>query len=46
MRGPGGNKWADPAPFDIKRPRLPWWFYLPGWWKLAALPVLLALVAV
>ncbi|WP_199440500.1 FtsK/SpoIIIE domain-containing protein [Umezawaea beigongshangensis] len=45
MRGPGGSKWVDPAPFEVSRPRLPWWAYLPGWWKLAALPVLLALVA-
>ncbi|MBP2474042.1 S-DNA-T family DNA segregation ATPase FtsK/SpoIIIE [Crossiella equi] len=32
---------AEPAALEITRPRLPWWTLLPGWAKLALLPLAL-----
>ncbi|MBK1785231.1 FtsK/SpoIIIE domain-containing protein [Prauserella cavernicola] len=34
-----GSRWADPAPLEISRPRLPWWTLLPGWIKVVVAPV-------
>ncbi|MCG8916966.1 cell division protein FtsK [Actinokineospora sp. PR83] len=40
------DKWADPAPLEINRPRLPWWTLLPDGVKLVLAPVALVIVAV
>ena len=39
MGGVKGNRWVDPAPLEVARPRLPWWTLLPGRAKLLLLPV-------
>ncbi|PXY33858.1 FtsK/SpoIIIE domain-containing protein [Prauserella flavalba] len=33
-----GSRWADPAPLEISRPRLPWWTLLPRWVKYLIAP--------
>src|SRR6266566_6531116 len=37
-RGVRDSRWIDPAPFEVARPRLPWWTLLPGWVKVVVLP--------
>jgi S-DNA-T family DNA segregation ATPase FtsK/SpoIIIE len=37
-RGMRDSRWVDPAPFEVARPRLPWWTLLPGWVKVVVLP--------
>ncbi|MCG8919885.1 cell division protein FtsK [Actinokineospora sp. PR83] len=39
------DKWVDPAPLEVARPRLPWWTLLPRTAKLVLTPVALVLIA-
>src|SRR6266568_4437134 len=43
-RGVRDSRWIDPAPFEVARPRLPWWTLLPGWVKVVVLPFALVWV--
>jgi DNA segregation ATPase FtsK/SpoIIIE, S-DNA-T family len=36
--------WVQPAPFEVERPRLPWWTMLPGRLLLIAAPVITAVL--
>jgi S-DNA-T family DNA segregation ATPase FtsK/SpoIIIE len=40
------HEWADPAPLEVNRPRLPWWTMLPGRQLLVLAPVLAVVVVV
>ncbi|MGH3832637.1 MAG: FtsK/SpoIIIE domain-containing protein [Pseudonocardiaceae bacterium] len=44
MRPQGYSPWVDPAPFEVERPRLPWWTLLPRKLLLILSPIILLAV--